>query len=260
MATTQVLECKGSRVYCFPRAQSSSVVVFFGGDQVDPEYLPAKVQLLQDPAFQASIMADKFPGSSVLVVKPSRMEGPFSCYDNFLNKTTRTGEPLGYDGRTFKASSHLQTLLEESSYLPILEQGGSLVTVGFSKGGVVLTQLLYELSCSEELLPVSAMTLTALSQFYYLDAGLSCRGIYLTDPRAAQSLLTLQKHKFFVNLHGTPRNWDDPRRPWISMEKNRCAELLKERCTVTKLYEGETPSLEMHFKIIDDFVPKRDTS
>lgn len=255
MTTTQVSELKGNRIYCFSRAQSTRVVVFFGGDQVEPEYLPTKLQPLQDPAFQAAILQEKFPDSSVFVVKPSRMDGPYSCFDNFLNKTTRSGEPLGYDGRTFKASLHLHMILTEGLKLPILEQGGSLIIVGFSKGGVVLTQLLYELSLAEELSTPSALILQSIKQLYYLDAGLSCRGIHLTDPRIAQMILALQKHMFTVHLLGTPRNWDDARKPWIASEKSRCAELLKDRCFLTKLYEGETPSLEMHFNILLDFVP-----
>lgn len=243
---------------------------------MDPEHLQSKCQHLQDPASQAMIMQEKFPGSAVLVVKPDRMEGPFSCFDTFLVKTTRSGEPLGYDGKTFKASSHLQTILQESSCLPLLEQGKPLVVVGFSKGGVVLTQLLHELALAEQQeqeqqkqehgeekdkqqspSPSSStysVTLSALRQLHYLDAGLACRGLHLTDPRVAQSLLALRRHEFSVGLHGTPRNWDDPRRPWIANEKTRCHELLKGRCTVHKLFEGETPSLDMHFRVISDFV------
>jgi len=255
MASAKVLECKGNRVYCFSNSNPSGVVVFFGGDQVDPEHLQSKCHHLQDPASQAMIMQEKFPGSAVLVVKPDRMEGPFSCYDTFLVKTTRSGEPLGYDGKTFKASSQLQLILQESLGLTLLEQGKPLVVVGFSKGGVVLTQLLYELACSEEHAHSSSLALSALRQLHYLDAGLACRGMYLTDTRIANSLLALKQHPFSVGLHGTPRNWDDPRRPWISSEKSRCFELLRERCTMNKLFEGEPPSLEMHFRVISDFVP-----
>ncbi len=43
-------------------------------------------------------MAAKFPGTSVAVVMPSRLEGCFACFDHFLGRTTASGEPLGYGG------------------------------------------------------------------------------------------------------------------------------------------------------------------
>lgn len=36
-------------------------------------------------------------------ILPSRMEAGSACYDHFLNKTTQTGEPLGYKGSSLKA-------------------------------------------------------------------------------------------------------------------------------------------------------------
>jgi hypothetical protein len=41
-------------------------------------------------------MAAKWPGRDILVVMPNRLEAGAACYDHFLNRTTRTGEPLGY--------------------------------------------------------------------------------------------------------------------------------------------------------------------
>lgn len=44
-------------------------------------------------------MAAKFPGASVAVVMPSRLEASFACFDHFLGRITDSGEPLGHDGQ-----------------------------------------------------------------------------------------------------------------------------------------------------------------
>lgn len=41
-------------------------------------------------------MSEKWPHFDILVVMPSRLEAGAACFDHFLNRTTRTGEPLGY--------------------------------------------------------------------------------------------------------------------------------------------------------------------
>mmetsp|Transcript_1909 Transcript_1909/g.5574 ORF Transcript_1909/g.5574 Transcript_1909/m.5574 type:complete len:143 (+) Transcript_1909:641-1069(+) len=62
-------------------------------------------------------MAAKWPGWDVLVVIPSRLEAGASCFDHFLNRTTRTGEPLGYQGHTLKAARQLWSLLGAAGVL-----------------------------------------------------------------------------------------------------------------------------------------------
>ena len=54
---------------------------------------------VQDPRRQAATMAAKFPGASVAVVMPSRLEACFACFDHFLGRVTASGEPLGHDGQ-----------------------------------------------------------------------------------------------------------------------------------------------------------------
>jgi hypothetical protein len=194
--------------------------------------------------------------------------------------------------------------------------------VGFSKGGVVLNQLLAEaaaaMSPSADEAPTlrpppapeGAALLRVLRQVHYVDVGLNCRGAYLTDPGAFQQLgragLGEAGGRLEIWLHGTPRQWGkekepvprhqhpfaafvvsssdvnpkfglnqwiirihfcrlikgwiclspagDPRRPWIKAEKEQMASLaagagllLRERL----YFEGEPPSLLMHFRALD---------
>jgi hypothetical protein len=56
-----------------------------------------------------------------------------------------------------------------------------------------------------------------------------------------------------VILHGTPRQWDDPTRPWLAAEKNRCIAALSAAGVLfeeRKYFEGQPPSLLMHFECI----------
>ena len=56
-----------------------------------------------------------------------------------------------------------------------------------------------------------------------------------------------------VLLHGTPRQWDDPLRPWVAVEKNRCIAVLRAAgipLKEHKYFEGQPPNLLMHFECI----------
>ena len=56
--------------------------------------------------------------------------------------------------------------------------------------------------------------LQRLCRFHYLDAGLNCRGAYLTDPGAWLALgqwigAKRQGNGSLVIIHGTPRQWSE---------------------------------------------------
>lgn len=56
--------------------------------------------------------------------------------------------------------------------------------------------------------------LQRLCRFHYLDAGLNCRGAYLTDPEAWLALgqwigAKRQSNGPLVIIHGTPRQWSE---------------------------------------------------
>ena len=57
-------------------------------------------------------------------------------------------------------------------------------------------------------------------------------------------------------MHGTPRQWRDPTRRWLAEEKDRSVALMRKAgvpVVETEYFADETPSLEMHFRICDDF-------
>eukprot|EP00873_Tetraselmis_striata_P027169 jgi/Tetstr1/447433/TSEL_003693.t2 len=267
-------------------------VIFFVGDQLEGRDVSAEVHAAQEPRVQAAAMASKWPGWDVLVVMPSRLEAGCGCFDHFLTKTTRTGEPLGYQGHTLKAAGQLWSLLgaagclaedwrEQASW-----QGGNrapptfpeIILVGFSKGGVVLNQVLTELAHAfspedtsaapgavqgvdwpppEPACPAALFRtfLASIREFHFCDAGLHCRGAFMTDPRVAAQLPAARAAGCAprVVIHGSPRQLEDPTRPWMRAEAESCIKLLSDAGVDAKLeryFVGEALSLEMHFRTI----------
>jgi Uncharacterised protein family UPF0565 len=156
------------------------------------------------------------------------------------------------------------------------------VILGFSKGGTVVNQLVTEVASlttqctsksahaikpqtSENLMfPTSSEEfLNSISEFHYIDVGLNCSGAYLTDKeiiKRFRNYLVNNDNFISIFLHGTPRQWCDPYRPWIRKEKDSMLHILREEAcrsegklkVFQRFYFGDkNPSLRMHFEIID---------
>ncbi|GAX79716.1 hypothetical protein CEUSTIGMA_g7157.t1 [Chlamydomonas eustigma] len=277
----------------------SAVLLFLEGDQIRDLSLCEDLGSLVDPRHHLNLMISKCPDFWVGVVMPDRVHGDgFSCYDNMLDSTTETGEPLRYRGDSYKASSHLADILEAVSTQQ-LHQPGQLSLLGlpchivaFSKGGVVLNQLLCEVACYEEALLLAASQdnsveisaapsvsssraaqfMDSVNHVHYLDAGLQGRGVHVTDVRIIQNLAlrgmrasaeasvvdASAVQRLIVHFHGTPRQWCDPRRQWISQEKDRSIALMKEAgvpVTEHLYFQGQRRSARQHFAVIEAMQP-----
>lgn len=179
------------------------------------------------------------------------------------------------------------------------------VVLGFSKGGVVLNQLLTEIAHAQAyvgnlrskstggeltgfsdvheqqkkvnlehhqrhseinlLVPTTPQDfLESIQDCHYVDVGLNCPGAYQTDPTVSEGIgraAASRKTGLRILLHGTPRQWADQLRPWISFEKDTFLALLGEQArkykenkleACEKLYFSDrTSSLQMHFEIIE---------
>ena len=159
------------------------------------------------------------------------------------------------------------------------------IILGFSKGGVVVNQLVTELSrwasgsmknsvdvsrpnpshlTQNLLVPTSSSdVLSSISEFHYVDVGLNCAGAYITDhaviKRICDYVVHAGKNLRFV-LHGTPRQWSDPSRSWIRKEKDIMLQVLRDEAQRSELrlvsseklyFEGKPRSLLMHFEILE---------
>ncbi|GFR40994.1 hypothetical protein Agub_g1659, partial [Astrephomene gubernaculifera] len=99
-----------------------------------------------------------------------------------------------------------------------------------------------------------AALLDSVSAVHFLDAGLNCRGVHLTDPAVVSQLG--RRHTrvpLAVHLHGTPRQWGDRRRPWVVSERDRFLALLRGAgvpCSLQHYFQGQPASLRQHFDVI----------
>ena len=224
--------------------------------------------------------------TALFVVEPEALSDHHAVFSQFLPPTTASGEPVqGYDGRRRIASMQLAGVLDAvrraaaHAQIPPLPVAIPLIVAGFSKGGVVANQILAELALASDVQCLDAVrkdqrlweeetvghaldpngdgtaVLSRLAEVHFLDVGLHCRGAYLTDMVVAAALgaRSSPPRLFF---HGTPRQWRDPTRRWLVDEKDRSVQILREgglSVIEREYFVMEQPSLEMHFRVCEEF-------
>lgn len=286
----QALDASTRVLFCVPRFRTPSLLcVAFPGDNVPYngwQPLPGALNArhLHGGGLLGAIH-DRFRGevggayadAAFFVVEPlCDHDIGYAKYSNLLPGTlTESGEVTSnYDGRSFHASTRLSECLDaaltEASRMGAAGTAAAVaqlpaILLGFSKGGVVLNQMLAELSAlhagaREQGVPTAdGGLLTRLVELHYLDAGVQGRGAHLTDPAIIDALGRRSGGTAgapSISLHGTPRQWADPQRPWLREEKDRSVALL--RAAGLEVFErlyfrGEPPSLAMHFDCVTSF-------
>ena len=280
------LEAGGSTVlFALPRSGVPTVeVVAFPGDAVPNSMwrpLPGAPGNHPHSGGLLSVLHTKLSQASpegaaaqhaLFVVEPSHLSSQgFALYESLLPATTASGEPAaGYDARGLPAARQLHGLLAAAWRASSADRAQPavappLLACGFSKGGVVCNQLLTELAHwhdeqpgpGQEAAGPAAELLARLAAVHLLDAGLACRGAYLTDPAVAEALgRRSASSELRICLHGTPRQWRDPSRRWLGEEKERSLALLRAagvRVAEKEYFADEPLSLEMHFRCVDAF-------
>lgn len=247
-------------------------VVFFHGDiqnfQEEMALQPEGAQWLTWSLEQVALtLGRRFPGRYVWVVRASRMYlHKFSCYHNFV-ESNMFGAPehLPYSV-DFGAFHHLRSLLGhamERAHLPHplqpqagadgIPSGFSLTLVGFSKGCVVLNQMVYELAGARAD-PQMSHFVKCISDMYWLDGGHPGGSeTWVTDK---QVLKELASSGVSVHAHVTPYEVCDPMRAWVGREHGHFIKTLEEfgACPSNKLhFEDEPASIENHFRVIQEF-------
>ena len=66
-------------------------------------------------------------------------------------------------------------------------------------------------------LPLMRGFLSSVTEMHYCDAGLHCRGAFMTDPRVTDELKAMAG-RLEVAVHMSPRQLRDPTRPWVAKE------------------------------------------
>lgn len=135
-----------------------------------------------------------------------------------------------------------------------------VILVGFSKGCVVLNQIIYELY---ELSMVSAEGDTPLNDFasrisdmYWLDGGHSGESnTWVTDEKFLDHLAK-RVPSIRIRVHVTPYQINDSTRPWIGKEQKKFVESLHSFGANIKdkvHFQDRDPSLAFHFKLLERF-------
>lgn len=236
------------------------------------------------------LLKRKFPGSAIWIVRPSRMlRYLFSCYQHFVNSSL-TGVPE-HDS-THGAIPHLEHLLRDAIH-QVHSKGGvewsvsealslPVVLIGFSKGCVVLNQIVHELGnyvVQKDCLtdggrsPTLAVRTSeaaskrdskhtqrarefvkSIKAFYWLDAGHS--GTHDTWVTSDDLLRTLSLLGAEIHVHVTPQQVCDPHRPWLGEEQRLFVSKLQQFGTSVKEvfhFEHEERSLKNHFRVLEVF-------
>ncbi|NXF95011.1 CB069 protein, partial [Eubucco bourcierii] len=254
----------------------------------------------------ATILARRFPGSFIWVVKCSRMHlHKFSCYDNFVTSNMFGAPEHSAD---FGAFRHLHALLANAFRLaqnillsqkstrdaskeakiaacksqpqavpamngcssterdcecprnsavsfpvPAALAAVSFTLIGFSKGCVVLNQLLYELKEAKKDKNTGAF-LKNIKALYWLDGGHSGgSNTWVTYPEV---LKELAETGIEVHAHVTPYQVFDTMRSWIGREHKKFVQILEGFGVEIndQLHFGDNvPSLENHFRVHEVF-------
>ncbi|XP_010877990.1 UPF0565 protein C2orf69 homolog isoform X2 [Esox lucius] len=212
----------------------------------------------------ALTLARRFPNRHIWVIRASRMYlHKFSCYHNFVESNLFGAPEHSTDYGAFR---HLRALLSNgmeqaglSNLLPPkgvgdrVAPGFTLAVVGFSKGCVVLNQMVYELAMTRAD-PELGPFVECLSDMYWLDGGHPGGSeTWVTDKRA---LGELAASRVAVHVHVTPYEVRDPMRAWVGREHGRFVKKLEElgaRLSQKLHFEDEPASIENHFRIIQDF-------
>jgi hypothetical protein len=192
------------------------------------------------------LLSHKFPNSHVWVVKPSAMHlKTFSSYKNFVESDTM-GCPTHSEGQG--SWQHLSALISASA-AKVENSNPDLPcrVIGFSKGCVVLNQLLYDLDPSNSFVK-------RVSDMYWLDGGHNGGfNTWVTDPKILEKLLQTSIH---VHAHVTPYQMNDSNRKWIGKEQKKFVSVLRRlnaQVSSALHFEGEERSLHIHFQVLNEF-------
>ncbi|XP_016325118.1 LOW QUALITY PROTEIN: UPF0565 protein C2orf69 homolog [Sinocyclocheilus anshuiensis] len=247
-------------------------VLFFPGDiqnfqqemALQPDAAPWQSWSLERVALT---LGHRFPGCHIWVIRASQMYlHKFSCYQNFVESNLFGAPEHSLD---YGAVHHLRALLGHSMQraglpnpLPPLSgtstpgplpAGFTLTIVGFSKGCVVLNQIVYELAGARAD-PELRLFLDSVSDMYWLDGGHPGGSeTWVTDKCA---LGELASSGVAIHTHVTPYEVCDPMRAWVGREHRHFIKTLENlgACLSQKLhFEDEPASIENHFRVIQEF-------
>lgn len=127
---------------------------------------------------------------------------------------------------------HLKALLDsvELAYTRRQIVFGPLHLIGFSKGGIVLNQLITEAAHNNQYHDF----VSRLSSIHWLDSGNgSSPGAVPNDPSTLNAFSSSITHPLKLYVHVTPYQYDAIDRPWIRIEIEKWIEAVRKSATST---------------------------
>ncbi|CAG5033786.1 unnamed protein product [Parnassius apollo] len=133
-----------------------------------------------------------------------------------------------------------------------------LTLMGFSKGCVVLNQLIYEFHYTKTLTPGDehmVRFIERIEDMYWLDGGhAGGKNTWITSRSLLETLTRLDVN---IYVHVSPYQVQDEVRPWIGREEKAFTSLLKKLGAKVERYLHDQPdaphSLHMHFEVLTAF-------
>ncbi|XP_048000844.1 mitochondrial protein C2orf69 homolog [Leguminivora glycinivorella] len=138
-----------------------------------------------------------------------------------------------------------------------------LSLVGFSKGCVVLNQLLYEFHYTHTLTPADTQAtrfISCITAMYWLDGGhAGGRNTWLSSRCLLETLVRLNVEIF---VHVSPYQVQDEARPWIGREERAFTAMLRKLGANVHRYlhsDSAPVTLLTHFSVLSNFRSRQDS-
>ena len=160
--------CYGNDIYSFQVRCPESAVIFFPGDIQDSESKMSESSIAQnftDFSYEQTlqILHSKYKQSNIFIVRPSLKSEDISLYGKYLD-CDKNGNVQKYDPNGF-ATQALFLLIE--NYLCNDIDDLPIILIGFSRGGLVLNQILSEMGYSV----YSSAIFSRVCEMHWLDCG-----------------------------------------------------------------------------------------
>ena len=204
------------------------------------------------------LLRTRFPDHHIWIIRPSLMKrGIFSAYLNFV-ESDDFGRPTHYSHQgSWKHLIHLlhsaaEKLHDEGNSPHLMfKEDFSVDIIGFSKGCVVLNQLLYDLIEHDEEVHSFVSKVRCM---YWLDGGHGGQSnIWINDSTV---LSAFARTNIKVECHVSPYQMCDSQRKWIKEEYETfttMAKKLKIDIKTTSHFQDEERSIRNHFSVLREF-------
>ena len=231
-------------LYIPPSSTSNRVTVYFGGDvqNFKDEMTEWNEWSLEDTA---RLLNNKFGNNHLLIIRPKRMmDNIYSVFSNFIN-CDKSGNPQFVPNNN--ALNHLNLLIKHFEPNP-----EKISVIGFSKGCVVVNQLIHEIASYQ-----NKEFTDKIDDISLLDGGHGGgKETWITDKKVLEAFA--RNIDCDINVMVTPYQIHDTSRSWIGKEEEIFSSTMG-KCYLNKdkkfirrvFFENAPGSLLNHFKVLN---------